>query len=72
VNVPIPFFPVQLSFPSSGDPYIQILLPMHPKNQKSFSTVATMSDSNRVTKYSFTVFKNTMLKEAQTSIALLL
>jgi hypothetical protein len=31
-----------------------------------------MSDSNRVTKDSFTICKNTMLKEAQTSIALLL
>jgi hypothetical protein len=45
---------------------------MHPKNQKSFSTVATMSDSNHVTKDSFTMCKNTILKEAQTSIALLL
>jgi hypothetical protein len=31
-----------------------------------------MSDANHVTKESFTVCKNTMLKEAQTSIALLL
>jgi hypothetical protein len=45
---------------------------MHPKNQKSFRTVATMIDSNRVTKDSFTICKNTMLMEAQTSIALLL
>jgi hypothetical protein len=45
---------------------------MHEKNQKSFSTLATMSDSNRVTKDCFTMCKNTMLKEAQTSIALLL
>jgi hypothetical protein len=64
--------PVPLSFPSSGEPYIQILLPMHPKNHKLFSTVSTMSYSRRVTKYSFTMCKNTMLKEAQTSIALLL
>jgi hypothetical protein len=45
---------------------------MHPKNQKSLSTVATMSYSNRVTKDSFTMCNNTMLKEAQTLIDLLL
>jgi hypothetical protein len=66
------FFSVQLSFPSSGEPYIHILLPMHQKNQKSFRTVATMSDSNRVTEDSFTTCKDTMIKEAQKSIALLL
>jgi hypothetical protein len=45
---------------------------MHQKNQKPFRTVATMRDPNRVTKDSFTICNNTMLKEAQTSIALLL
>jgi hypothetical protein len=45
---------------------------MHPKNQRLFSTVATMSDSNRATKDSFTVCKNKMIKEVQTLIALLL
>jgi hypothetical protein len=45
---------------------------MHPQNQKSFSTVATMSDTNRLTRDSFTMCKNTMSKEAQTSITLML
>jgi hypothetical protein len=44
---------------------------MHPKNRKPFSTVSAMSYPNGVTKDSFTMCKNTMLKEAQTSIALL-